>query len=74
MSYPTLAPSIEGIWDLSGAGASLLIPRLPEGRKCPAQLQVNLLKKFSFNLIKSGGSQIHVLAWHALTGHGLHLT
>ena len=40
VSYPTLAPSIEGNWDLSGAGASLLIPKLPEGRKCPAQLQV----------------------------------
>ena len=44
MSYPTLAPSIEGIWDLSGAGANLLVPRLPRGRKCPAQLQVKLLK------------------------------
>ena len=74
MSWPTLAPSMEGIWDLTGAGANLLVPRLPEGRKCPAQLQVNLLKNFSFNLIKSGWSQIHVLAWHALTGHGLHLT
>ena len=66
VSWPTLAPSMEEIWDLTGAVANLLVPRLPEGRKCPAQLQVNLLKNFSFNLIKSGGSQIHVLAWHAL--------